>query len=65
MALSETASKYQTLVLTVAKKLLAERGYSQRHIAGEALGDVREIVQQLLVMRPAPDDDAQEGEELL
>lgn len=65
MAPSETASKYQTLVFAVAKKLLAERGYSQRHIAGEALGDVREIVQHLLVMRPAPDDDALEGEELL
>lgn len=65
MVPSETTSKYQALVFAVAKKLLTERGYSQRHIAGEALGDVREIVQQLLVMRPAPDGDALEGEELL
>jgi O-acetyl-ADP-ribose deacetylase (regulator of RNase III)/NAD-dependent SIR2 family protein deacetylase len=65
MSRSELAAKYETLVVSVAKSLLAERGYSQHHIEGEATGDVREIVQQLLIMRPPPDDNVADTEEAL
>lgn len=62
---SSSATRYDELVLKVAKRLLSERGYSQRHIAGESTADVRDVVQQLLVMRPPPDDDVRKSEEAL
>ncbi|KAF1319398.1 Appr-1-p processing enzyme family protein, partial [Globisporangium splendens] len=65
MSRSDLATKYKTLVFSIAKSLLAERGYSQHHIAGEATGDVREIVQHLLVTRPPPEEDELEQEESL
>ncbi|TYZ68785.1 hypothetical protein PybrP1_010931, partial [[Pythium] brassicae (nom. inval.)] len=47
---------YERLVFDVAKTLLNERGYSQRHIAGEDMSVVRDIINQLIVTRPPPDD---------